>query len=120
MRTELLKPRRSKKKAFDPINALHKLAESNESNAWCSSSWSQRVSGRDLYLRVLNLITGIKTSELKKTHHAKFKSLSAEHKAEWYTLRRVIYHPRVVDAIDFPRWQAQSSRAADSEKPAPD
>ena len=97
-------PRRSRKKTFEPLNALMNIFTNPGGNAYLqiAKDWKSCTKGRDLYFRLLNMITGIKIRELRVTHGDTWNDTSKEDKAEWFVLHRVVHHPRIGPVIRFP------------------
>ena len=72
-RVQHMKPRRSRSKTFEPLNALMSIFGKPGGDAYLQSAkvWNSHTRGRDLYFRLLNIITGVKIRELRVTHSDK-------------------------------------------------
>ena len=103
-RVQHMTPRRSRTKTFEPLNALMNIFEKPGGDAYLQSAkdWKSATRGRDLYFRLLNIITGVKIRELRVTHGDKWMDTSKGDRVEWSVLHRVIHHRKFVPVIRFP------------------
>ena len=95
------KPRRSKKKSFDPLRALDDAVDPNGTRNHHKFSWDDRVRGRDLYARVCNIVSSTGQTNLTAMTRARWEALSHEDKDEWVVLHRVMNHPRLSKILDM-------------------
>ena len=103
-RVQHMTPRRSRTKTFEPLNALMSIFGKPGGDAYLQSAkvLNSRTSGRDLYFRLLNIITGVKIRELRVTHGDKWMDTSKGDRVEWSVLHCVIHHRKSVPVIRFP------------------
>ena len=106
-RVEHMKPRRSKAKTFEPLIALRNIyrppcGETKYTKQMRRDDGGHNTS-RDLYFRVLNIITAVPIRSVRVSHAKKWRDTSAADKAEWMLLARIIKHPRIAPVIDFPQ-----------------
>ena len=103
-RVQHLTPRRSRTKTFEPLSALMNIFEKPGGDMYLQSAkdWKSATRGRDLYFRLLNMITGVPIRELRVTHGDRWVDTSKEDRAQWSVLHRVVEHPRIAPVIRFP------------------
>ena len=103
-RVQHMTPRRSRTKTFEPLNALMSIFGKPGGDAYLQSAkvWNSHTRGRDLYFRLLNIITGAKICELRVTHGDIWMNTSKGDRVEWSVLHRVIHHRKFVPVIRFP------------------
>ena len=104
-RVQHMKPRRSKSKTFEPLNALMSIFGQPGGDTFYQRLKPGRVghnTSRDLYFRDLNIITGVTIRSLRATHNDRWLDTSTGDKAEWLVLARVIKHPRIAPVTNFP------------------
>ena len=116
-RVQHLTPRRSRKKTFEPLDALRNIFEKPGGDTEFDCSAVDRTRGRDLYFSLLNIITGLGVRDLRVSSGRAWNQASKGDRAAWYVLHRVVHHSRIAPVICFPhgcsgrrpRQEAQSS-----------
>ena len=113
-----LKPRRSRHKCFDPVTAMQDLVEMRHAVPLGNATWRERLNAKDLYTRVLNMITGVHVRELKKMVARKWSEYDIDGKNQWCVLHRIIHHGRVAPLIRFPNrsGMAEMEKAEQNQK----
>ena len=103
-RLQHLRPHRVSKKKFDPILTLHKLSEGHsvESTEDLRRP-TKEIYGRNLYTRMLAIISGQPWRNLQKTHHSIWSQCRKEDKKEWCTLWRIMTHVNIQKYVVLPR-----------------
>ena len=101
-RLQHISPRRMRKKTFEPLRAFHSLVHGTGICDENRISFKHRLHARDLYFRVLCLITNKKIREVKDSHAPIWGTTTQEDKNHWYLLRRVMEHPRLANHLKFP------------------
>ena len=96
-------PRRSRKKVFEPLDALKNIFEKPGGDAKLHSSKDGRIRGRTLYFHLLYIITGLKIRDVRSSHGRVWVDTSVGDKAVWAVLDRVVHHPKIAPEIRFPR-----------------
>ena len=103
-RLQHLRPHRVSKKKFDPIRTLHTMSEGHsvESTEELRTQ-TKEIYGRNLYTRVLAIISGQPWRNLQKTHHSMWSQCRKEDKKEWCTLWRIMTHGNIQKYVVLPR-----------------
>ena len=102
-RVQHMTPRRSRKKVFEPLDALKNIFEKPGGDAKLHSSKDGRIRGRTLYFHLLHIITGLKIRDVRSSHGRVWVDTSVGDKAVWAVLDRVVHHPKIAPEIRFPR-----------------
>ena len=101
-RIQHITPRRSSRKGFDPIIAFQSIIEPKRTSVADNATWTDRVRGRDLYVRVLNLMTGVTWADIRKSHKQAWADTTVEDKNQWFLLWRIMNHRRIAPVVRFP------------------
>ena len=117
-RVEHMKSQRWRRKTFDPLSALASFFGKAGSNQGLEKSSSSRcrTTGRDLYFRFLNIITGVRIRDLRSSHGDRWSDTSNEDKAQWFVLHRIVHHHRIAPVVRFPHRLHQKKAKPQCEK----
>ena len=114
-RLQHLKPQRTRKKQFEPVREFMQMLEKTEAKTGSSTTARNRTTARDLYFRVLYLITGSRIRDLRKSHAHRWSDTTQADKSAWYLVHRIIHHGRVAHVLDFPK-----THVGGASQPGPD